>query len=49
MSTARHAIETTGSLIERLQPKHIHSVTTARFELKAAALLILACGLSFLA
>jgi hypothetical protein len=46
MSTARHAIETTGSLIERLLPKHIHSVTPAGFEIKTA-LFILACSISF--
>ena len=47
MSTARHAIETTGSLIERLLPKHIHSATAAGFELKTA-LFILACSINFL-
>ncbi len=47
MSSARHAVETTGSLIERLLPKQIHSVTAAGFELKTA-FLILACRLDFL-
>jgi hypothetical protein len=47
MSQARHAIETTGSLLERLLPKHIHSVTAAGFELKTA-FFILACSLNFL-
>lgn len=47
MSQARHAIETTGSLFERLLPKHSHSVTAAGFELKTA-FFILACSLNFL-
>jgi hypothetical protein len=47
MSSARHAVETTGSLIERLLPKHIHSVTAAGFELKTA-FFILACRINFL-
>lgn len=47
MSTARHAVETTGSLIERLLPKHIHAVTAAGFELKVG-LFILACSLNFI-
>ncbi len=46
MSTARKAVETTGSLIERLLPKHIHSVTAAGFELKVG-LFVLACSLNF--
>jgi hypothetical protein len=46
MATARQAVETTGSLIERPQPKHIHTATAAGFELKVA-LFILACGLNF--
>lgn len=46
MATARKAVETTGSLIERLLPKHIHTVTAAGFELKVA-LFILACSLNF--
>ena len=46
-STYRKVIETTGSRIERLLPKHIHSVTTRGFELKVD-LFVLACSLSFL-
>jgi hypothetical protein len=46
MSLARHAVETTGSLIERLLPKHIHAVTASGFELKVG-LFILACSLNF--
>jgi hypothetical protein len=46
MSKARNAVETTGSLIERLLPKHIHTVTAAGFELKVG-LFILACSLNF--
>lgn len=45
MARARKAVETTGSLIERLLPKHIHSVTPAGFELKVT-LFILACSLN---
>nr|WP_272876288.1 transposase [Allochromatium tepidum] len=47
MSQALHAIETSGSLLERLLPKHIHSVTAAGFELKTA-FFIPACSLNFL-
>ncbi|HSA47607.1 MAG TPA: hypothetical protein P5552_14040 [Candidatus Competibacteraceae bacterium] len=46
MATARKAVETTGSLIERLLPKHIPTVTAAGFELKVA-FFILACSLNF--
>lgn len=46
MATARKAVETTGSLIERLLPKHIHSVTAQGFELKLACFII-ACSLGF--
>ncbi|MBK8534425.1 MAG: hypothetical protein IPL59_04445 [Candidatus Competibacteraceae bacterium] len=46
MATARKAVETTGSLIERLLPKHIHTVTAAGFELKVG-LFVLACSLNF--
>ena len=46
MSTARKAVETTASLIERLLPRHIHSVTAAGCELKVA-LFVLACSLNF--
>jgi hypothetical protein len=47
ISTARHAVETIGSLIERLLPKHIHSVTAAGFELKTA-FFILDCRINFI-
>lgn len=46
MATARKAVETTSSLIERLLPKHIHTVTTAGFELKVV-LFLLAGSLNF--
>ena len=46
MSTARTAVETTGSLLERLRPKPIHSVPAAGFELKVG-LFVLACSLNF--
>jgi hypothetical protein len=36
MSSYRKMIETTGSLIERLLPKHIHAVTPRGFEIKVA-------------
>lgn len=45
--TYRKMIETTGSGIERLLPKHIHAVTAAGFELKVA-LFVLAASYSFL-
>ena len=47
MSTARKAVETTGSLIERLLPKHIHSVTAAGFKLKVA-LFVIVCSVNFI-
>lgn len=43
----RKVIETTGSRIERLLPKHIHSVTARGFELKVG-LFVLACSVDFL-
>ena len=43
----RKMVETTGSLIERLLPKSIHSVTAKGFELKVA-LFVLACSINFL-
>jgi len=46
MATARNAVEPPGSLVERLRPKHLHTVTAAGFELKVA-LFILACSLNF--
>ena len=45
--TYRKMIETTGSRIERLLPKHIHSVTAQGFELKVG-LFVLAASFSFL-
>jgi len=47
MSSYRHNIETTGSMIERILPKHIHAVTNAGFELKVA-LFVLACSIGYL-
>ena len=46
-STYRKIVETTGSLIERLLPKSIHSVTAQGFELKVD-LFVLAASLNFL-
>lgn len=46
-STYRKIVETTGSLIERLLPKSIHSVTVQDFELKVG-LFVLAANLNFL-
>lgn len=43
----RKLIETTGSLIEQLLPKHIHAVTSRGFELKVA-LFVLACSINYL-
>lgn len=48
MARARKAVETTGSLIERLLPKHIHAVTARGFELKLGCF-VLACSLGFVA
>jgi hypothetical protein len=48
MARARKAVEATGSLIERLLPKHIHSVTARGFELKLGCF-VLACSLGFVA
>jgi len=42
----RKVIETTGSLIERLLPKHIHAVTARGFELKVA-LFVLAASFNY--
>jgi hypothetical protein len=47
MSSYRKMIETTGSMIERILPKHIHAVTPAGFELKVA-LFVLACSVGYL-
>jgi len=46
-SSYRKLIETTGSLIEQLLPKHIHAVTSRGFELKVA-LFVLACSINYL-
>ena len=43
----RKVIETTGSLIEKLLPKHIHAVTARGFELKVA-LFVLATSFNYL-
>jgi hypothetical protein len=47
MSSYRKMVETTGSLIEQLLPKHIHAVTARGFEIKVA-LFVLACSFNFL-
>jgi hypothetical protein len=47
LSCYRKVIETTGSLIEKLLPKHIHAVTARGFELKVA-LFVLATSFNFL-
>ena len=47
ISSYRKIVETTGSMIERILPKHIHAVTAAGFELKVA-LFLLACSVSYL-
>jgi len=47
MSAYRKLIETTGSLIERLLPKHIHAVTARGFELKVAVF-VLVCSINYL-
>lgn len=47
MSSYRKMVETTGSMIERILPKHIHAVTAQGFELKAA-LFVLACSINYL-
>jgi hypothetical protein len=47
MSSYRKLIETTGSLIEQLLPKHIHAVTARGFELKVAVF-VLACSINYL-
>jgi hypothetical protein len=46
-SSYRKLIETTGSLIEQLLPKHVHAVTSRGFELKVA-LFVLACSINYL-
>lgn len=47
MSSYRKIVETTGSMIERIMPKHIHAVTSTGFELKVA-LFVLACSIGYL-
>jgi hypothetical protein len=47
VSSYRKMVETTGSLIEQLLPKHIHAVTARGFETKVA-LFVLACSINFL-
>ena len=47
MSSYRKMIETTGSLIEQMLPKHIHAVTAQGFELKVA-LFVVACSINYL-
>jgi len=47
VSSYRKMVETTGSLIEQLLPKHIHAVTARGFEIKVA-LFVLACSFNFL-
>ena len=46
MASVRKTVETTVSLVERLLPKHIHSVTASGFELKIGCFVI-ACALGF--
>jgi len=47
MSSYRKMVETSGSMIERLLPKHIHAVTPQGFELKVA-LFVLAASFNYL-
>ena len=47
LSYCRKVVETTGSLIERLLPKHIHAVTVRGFELKIALFVLAASFNSF--
>lgn len=47
LSCCRKVVETTGSLIERLLPKHIHAVTARGFELKIALFVLAASFNSF--
>ena len=46
-SVHRKVVETTGSLLEQLLPRHIHAVTASGFELKVA-LFIVALSFKFL-
>lgn len=47
LAYSRKVVETTGSLIERLLPKHIHAVTARGFELKVALFVLAAAFNSF--
>jgi hypothetical protein len=47
MSSYRIMVETTGSMIKRLWPKHIHAVASQGFELKVA-LFEFACTINYL-
>ena len=47
LSYCRKVVETTGSMIERLLPKHIHAVTARGFELKVALFVLAASFNSF--
>lgn len=47
LASCRKIVETAGSLIERLLPKHIHAVTTRGFELKVALFVLAASFNSF--
>jgi len=47
LACSRKVIETTGSLLEQLLPKHIHAVTPRGFELKIA-IFVLATSFNFL-
>jgi hypothetical protein len=46
MACYRKVIETTGSLMEQLLPKHVHAVTPQGFELKIA-IFVLATSFNF--
>lgn len=47
LAKGRKVVETTGSLIQRLLPRHIHAITPAGFELKVA-LFVLAASINFM-
>jgi hypothetical protein len=47
IASVRKVVETTGSLISQLLPKHIHAVTAREFELKVG-LFVLASSINFL-
>ena len=46
LSCYRKVVETSGSLLERLLPKHIHAVSARGFELKIA-LFVLAASFNY--